>query len=485
MSRRLVWREVGRPNLLAGIASPAGEVRLANGDLLKRPADWNQSPNDGREIDERLLQSSLMSYAAAKGGESYSNKTDKRTGPNGTHSGLSGAEVLMMFEGLLGKDYDLFKASEVGRDVLYGKITAALIAGLVTGPASLVSDNAAHIVSDYAGSLVLDNAASYRTLALEQIAFKNALIYFTHPDERFYAIDGRIVAGTTDGEGRFTSTKPIIKAGKPVIVNAMLPFDRRLVGYLQAQGGENRLRIDLASTYVIEFLRHQARRRGISMLDLDLRHLAELTSLTRRMLDAGKLRILPAHLVVGRGDRLAADYATAMTRSDPELAGVWEKTLGERPSAVSTYAGTWLEGSDGDGSDATGSRLTRPWGLFIAESGAHHIRMVDGNGKITRVLGNFEGDAEVDFPTLAIDDVPAASASLLYPRSPALDAQGNLFFTMADFSAPDGKPFANQVVAMLCRAPGDYYGLSALNAGRVYRVAGNGALGQATPERPA
>ncbi len=384
--------------------------------------------------------------------------------------------------------------------------SGALLAGLVAGPDALISDNAAHLVSHNAGGLISNNAAAlisdnaatlisdnaatlvgnnspaYRTQALAMRRFKNALVYFTHPDERFYAVDGRIVAGTTDDGGRFRSLSPVVAAGSPVIVNVALPFDRRMVGFVAAKQGSNALIVDAASTYVVEFLRHEARRHAGTLVDFDLSRLSELADRTRGLLDSGQLAIAADHFVTGRGDILAADYVVAMTRHDAGLTELWAKVLGERPAAVVTLAGMWAEGADGDGGPAIAARIKQPWGLargadglYLAEMGAHHIRRVDAAGKIDRVLGNFQGHSSLVFPELEADDVLAEAASLPLPRALAVDSDGNLYFSLVDQLNREGELLENQVVGMLCRKAGDYFGRPSLEAGKVYVVAGSGA----------
>lgn len=380
-----------------------------------------------------------------------------------------------------------------GPDALISNNAAGLVAhnagGLISdNAAALISDNAAALISDNAAGLISDNAAHHRTLqALAMRRFKNALVWFTHPDERFYAIDGRIVAGSTDDSGRFRSLAPVVREGSPVVVNVALPFDRRMTGFLVARKGHNALIVDAASTYVVEFLRHEGRRRGKSLVDFDLSRLGALADRTRVLLDSGNLPVAADHFVAGRGAILAADYVVAMTRHDPALTGMWEAVLGERPAAVSTYAGSWSEGSDGDGGPALAARIKMPWGLavgadgiYIAETGAHHIRRVDSRGHIARVAGAFAGHSSLVYPPLDAGATPASSASLPLPRSLALDADGNLFFTLLDYRNREGVVLDNQIVGMLCRKPGDYFGLAGLLAGHVYVIAGSGVMAPAT-----
>ncbi len=132
--------------IMAGLTSPSGEVKLANGDTLKRAPDWDKSRDDGRDLAGRLFQASVMAYAAAKGGESYSNATDERTKKNGVKKqGLNAAEVVYMFEGLLGKDYEKYAVSDIGADALMQKIKSVVAKGGVV-PCAITVDGSRHEV---------------------------------------------------------------------------------------------------------------------------------------------------------------------------------------------------------------------------------------------------------------------------------------------------------------------------------------------------
>lgn len=132
--------------IMAGLASPSGEVKLANGDTLKRPADWNLSPGDGRDLAGRMFQSATMSYAAGKNGETYSNVTDERTKANGQKkSGLNAVEVVYLFEGILGRDYEKYAKKDIGADALMQKISAVVAKGGVV-PCAITVDGRNHEV---------------------------------------------------------------------------------------------------------------------------------------------------------------------------------------------------------------------------------------------------------------------------------------------------------------------------------------------------
>jgi len=100
---------------------------------------------------------------------------------------------------------------------------------------------------------------------------------------------------------------------------------------------------------------------------------------------------------------------------------------------ISTVVGTGVEGFGGDGGPAASALLDNPKvlavdsadNLYIADSFNGRIRRVDAvSGIITTVAGN-------GAQTYGGDGGPATNASLQFPQSIALDAQGNLF--IADF----------------------------------------------------
>ncbi len=97
---------------------------------------------------------------------------------------------------------------------------------------------------------------------------------------------------------------------------------------------------------------------------------------------------------------------------------------------ISTVAGTGQGGSSGDGGPATAATLTGPVGvafdglgnLYIADTGSHRVRKVDGAGVITTLAG----DGLADYRG---DGGPASRASLRGPRNVAADGAGNIYIS--------------------------------------------------------
>lgn len=96
--------------------------------------------------------------------------------------------------------------------------------------------------------------------------------------------------------------------------------------------------------------------------------------------------------------------------------------------SITTIAGTGSAGYDGDGGQATSALLSSPGAIavdglgrvFIADSGNHRIRRIDGDGTIRTIAG-------VGSPGSAGDGGPATSAQLNAPRGVALDGFGRVF----------------------------------------------------------
>jgi len=96
---------------------------------------------------------------------------------------------------------------------------------------------------------------------------------------------------------------------------------------------------------------------------------------------------------------------------------------------ISTFAGTGVNGSGGDGSPATEAQLNVPFGLavdssnnlYIADTYNNRIRKVTPDGIITTVAGNGQ-------PGSTGDGGSALAAEIYQPTRLAADASGNLFF---------------------------------------------------------
>ena len=100
---------------------------------------------------------------------------------------------------------------------------------------------------------------------------------------------------------------------------------------------------------------------------------------------------------------------------------------------ITTFAGNGFSVPPGDGHAATNACLNMPNDVsfdtagnsYIADYGAHRIRMVNTNGIIIIVAGN-------GTPTYAGDGGPATNASLRLPSGVTADASGNLY--IADYA---------------------------------------------------
>ena len=95
---------------------------------------------------------------------------------------------------------------------------------------------------------------------------------------------------------------------------------------------------------------------------------------------------------------------------------------------ITTIAGTGVEGSSGDGGAATSAQLYYPRGVsvdisgnvYIADFGNHKIRMVTSTGIITTIAGTGVGGSSGDGGA-------ATSAQLYYPEGVSVDISGNVY----------------------------------------------------------
>ena len=102
------------------------------------------------------------------------------------------------------------------------------------------------------------------------------------------------------------------------------------------------------------------------------------------------------------------------------------------PSGViTTYAGTGLPGSGGDGGPASGATLRQPYAL--AEDAAGNLYISDFSGqtirRIDRTSGVITTFAGASVPGFSGDGGPATAAQLYGPTGMAFDSTGNLYFT--------------------------------------------------------
>src|SRR5271156_4742469 len=114
------------------------------------------------------------------------------------------------------------------------------------------------------------------------------------------------------------------------------------------------------------------------------------------------------------------------------------------PGEITTIVGNHTFGFNGDGAVGTSTELTNPFGglvdpttgnLWIADYWSNRVRFYTASTKIVTTVVGSGGMG---------DGGPATSASLYYPRNPALDGNGNVFFvdaqnnTIRKVSASDG-----------------------------------------------
>ncbi|MNX47155.1 NHL repeat protein [compost metagenome] len=350
--------------------------------------------------------------------------------------------------------------------------------GNVRVPVELISNNAGGLISNNAGGLISNNAGGYRISALAEQPLANSLVYLLNPDEKFYNdLKGERIVATTDANGAYR-LPTVLPTDKQVIVSAMLSGNRRMVGYTFTQQGENRVDVSVASTYVTEFFRAQAKKAGRTMADYPgaLDKLPALVAETQKLLDNGTLPI--PDLTIGQADAMNKVYLAAFGSRSKALSDGWADLLGRRLVALSTAAGNYALGVLQEPGAATSLGLHLPTGvacdaqgnLFIAEKNHHGIRWVKPDGSST-FIGGFRGDGSVTLPELSPDGVTFAETLLPAVQDVTCDPKGNVIVTLQGGSMP------TNVLVFLCRVPGDYYGRTGLLAGHSY------LLGDATGKR--
>ncbi|MBI6546573.1 MAG: hypothetical protein HY692_07245 [Cyanobacteria bacterium NC_groundwater_1444_Ag_S-0.65um_54_12] len=349
------------------------------------------------------------------------------------------------------------------------------IQGMAIGPAMLVANNSAGIVANNSAGIVANNSAGYRLLALAsglgESQIKDALVYLTDPQERFYKnAQGQIITSQTDSKGWYQLSDAVPTA-EPVIVNVVLAEDRREVGFTIPQAGTNRVDISLATTIVTEFLRERAARDKKSMAAYNLAALPELERITNQLLEderAGSIWLpevlATPSLRIGDIPAMNRAYSIAIGKNFHGIGDAWSQLLGYRLIAGLTVAGSGSKGSYGDGGTAVAAALDTPkslardaaGNLYVSEEGGHRIRKIDTAGKISTLAGisaaGYNGNG-----------IPAKQAQLNWPRTIAIGPDGNLYI---------GDVF-NQRIRAICLNPGISYGVSMANVGHIYDIVGD------------
>ncbi len=353
----------------------------------------------------------------------------------------------------------------------------ATFVGLVTVPSTLLSNNGSGLISNNGGGLISNGGSSYRLAALAQEPLRQSLVYFLNPNEQFYAgSDGKKLITTTDEKGEYR-LPPSLPKGKQVIASALLTGNRRMVGYTFTKDGENRIDISVASTYVTEFFRAQAKQHGKTMADYAnaMDKLPDLVRETQAMLDAGTLPL--PDLTIGQAEAMNKVYLAAFGSRSKALSDLWADLLGSRVLALSTMAGNYSMGSIQEDGPATGMGLHSPAGvamdqngnLFITDMGNHVLRMVKPDGQM-EVIGTFKGDGTIIQPDLNLppfpQGLPFEQLMLTEPLDVATDPAGNVIVVL---KGQNGARY--EVPVFLCRTSGSYFGQSMV-AGNAYLLGG-------------
>lgn len=227
---------------------------------------------------------------------------------------------------------------------------------------AIISNNGSAIISNNGSALLSDGGASYRLLAesVEQKALTNAFIYLTNRDEKYHLdSEGRILATTVDGEGRFDFASDI-PAGKDVIVNAIANGNLRLVGFGVPTAEDSlSVNVNVATTAATEYLRGDAYRADKALTAYDQTQFKQAVTLTEQAVSSGALETVRTvtdqageAVTVGvfdlRADRtgdLRNQYVIGFSAADvgntvlEAISDAWTALLGERPTAITSLAG--------------------------------------------------------------------------------------------------------------------------------------------------
>lgn len=366
----------------------------------------------------------------------------------------------------------------VGTAGLVSNNTAGFI-GNVRVPHDLVSNNSGGLVSNNSGGLVSNNSGGYRVQALNEIPLANSLVYLLSPNEHFYTDDkGSRFVATTDASGSYRFDR-VLPEGAQVIVSALLAGNRRMVGYTIAAKGDNQVNVSVATTYVVEFFRAQAKAAGKNMADYPdaMTALPALVAETQALLDAGKLPL--PDLTIGGAGAMNTRYFVVFASQSKALSDAWAKLLGKRMIPLSTVAGNYTLGSEQkSGVAATSFGLNTPTGVavdtkgnvYVASQLQHVVYKVAPDGTAT-VLGKFQGDGSITSPALVpganAEDGSVALADLSIPMPQDLATIGDNLVIVP--SAASEATIHHNILLFVCQTSGTYFG-KAMSAGRVYRL---------------
>jgi DNA-binding beta-propeller fold protein YncE len=246
---------------------------------------------------------------------------------------------------------------------------------LILGQNALISNNTASLSGTVMGpaTLISNAGASYRIQAAAEMGpVKQAMVYLTTPDERFYAgADGKALFAMTDDEGRYAFAKA--PGEEPVVVTVLLANNRRLVGFLIPAKGENTYHVNLATTVIAEFLRDHARLAHKTMADFPKFHekLPQIMTMTQELIDAGKLVVEDISMTSIPEMRHA--YVRAFGKDYKELSDAWEEVLGYRPYLIEDYEVGVSAGMRAIAVTTLGSEL------YVAAENNASMEIVQGN----------------------------------------------------------------------------------------------------------
>lgn len=142
--------------IVAALASPKGEVRLAGGETLRRAAATEGGDRTGRTVSSRLWQGAWMDHAAQKSGATYLSHLDTNRGQQGINRGLNPSLLGQLYQAMAGRPGSLELNPRAGQPpaegqpeggaALLARTEAAVKSGRLVPASYLVREGVGHAV---------------------------------------------------------------------------------------------------------------------------------------------------------------------------------------------------------------------------------------------------------------------------------------------------------------------------------------------------
>lgn len=324
---------------------------------------------------------------------------------------------------------------------------AALLSGALRIP---VTDPSRTVAAGVPVAAAQPELAAVGSRPKDEVAGREALIYLTDPEGRLVSFEGQArIATTVDAEGKFRFDERL-PVGRPLFLTALLPGDRRLVGFVVTRPGENTITVSLASTCVAHLLARKARESGRDLAGYAAESLLDLTARTRALMLAGRLPV--PDLTIGQDLEVVHAYVVAMAE-EPDLRRAWGRLLGAPlvPAVTAFRADDYVYGAAA--SPGWLYWVTNNQIFAVPEAGGER-RLLVGDGEDTSIM-----------EPVPPDGAEAARAKFGNMRFVST-SQGDLLVFL----------FLRGTVGIVPAASGTRFG-QAVTAGRWTRLVGDGVQG--------